>query len=190
MRIALLATTISFALVAGCGGPKESQANDAQANISVGDRTGAAATGTTVNTPTGQAVTGDEAKRVMHERHESMEKIGKAMKAAGRELKSDSPNLDTIRQSASTIADQSKNTGSLFPKGTGPDVGKTGAKADIWANANTQDFTAKVANFQKAAAAFNTAAGGNDVAAIKKSADDLGGTCKACHDKYRSEMKH
>ena len=188
MRIALVTTALSLALLAGCGGPKDSQSNDAQANISADSRVASTATGTTLDTPTGQAVTGDEARRVMKERHDSMEKIGKAMKAAGRELKSGSPNLDTVRQSAGTIADQSKNLGSLFPKGTGPDVGKTGAKAEIWAN--TQDFTAKVADFQKAAAAFNAAAGTNDLAAIKKSAADLGGTCKACHDKYRSEEKH
>jgi cytochrome c556 len=67
-------------------------------------------------------------------------------------------------------------------------VGKTGAKLAIWEN--PQDFIAKAGDFEKAAQAFGTAAGGNDVAAIKKSFADLGGTCKACHDKYRTEMKH
>jgi cytochrome c556 len=188
MRIALFATTISLALLAGCGSPKQSQANDAQANISANAHVPATATGTTLDAPTGQAVTGDEAKHALKERHESMEKIGKAMKAAGRELKSDSPNLGTVRDSAKTMAEQSKYVGSQFPKGSGPEAGKTGAKAEIWAN--PQDFTAKLSNFQKAAGAFNQAAGGNDVAAIKKSFADLGGTCKACHDKYRSEMHH
>lgn len=188
MRIALLATTMSFALLAGCGSAKQSQANDAQANISTGSRVASNATGTTLDAPTGQAATKDEAQRALKERHESMEKIGKAMKAAGRELKSDNPNLTTVRQSANTLAEQAKYVGSQFPKGSGPEAGKTGAKTEIWAN--PQDFTAKLSDFQKAAATFNQAAAGNDLAAIKKSFEDLGGTCKACHDKYRAEMKH
>ncbi|HEY8592777.1 MAG TPA: cytochrome c [Sphingomicrobium sp.] len=188
MRIAFLATTLPLALLAACGGPQESQANDAQANISMGQRVPATATSTDLSAMTGAAVSKEEAKLAMHERHESMEKIGKASKAVRRELESDTPNLGAIRQSASTIAEQSKYTASQFPKGSGPDVGKTGAKPEIWANA--QDFTAKTANFQQAAQAFNQAAGGNDIAAIKKSFADLGGTCKACHDKYRAEMKH
>jgi cytochrome c556 len=188
MRTALLATTFSFALLAACGSAKQSQANDAQANISTGSRVATNAVGTTLDAPTGQAVSGADARRAMHDRHESMEKIGKATKAAGRELKSDSLNLNTVRQSAATIAEESKHIGSLFPKGSGEQAGKTGAKPEIWAN--PQDFTAKVAAFQKAAQAFNTAASGNDVAAIKKSFADLGGSCKACHDKYRAEEKH
>lgn len=186
MRSKLFAATAALSLLGACNW-QDGQANNAQGNVSAGDRPPAEATGTTAGAPTGVA-SKDEAAKIMKQRHESMEKIGKAMKAAGRELKADSPNLATIRASASTIADESKHTGTYFPQGTGPDVGKTGAKADIWAN--PQDFTAKVAAFQKAAQAFNTSAAGNSVPDIKKSFDDLGGSCKACHDKYRAEMKH
>ena len=45
-------------------------------------------------------------------------------------------------------------------------------------------------NSTRPGAAFNQAAAGNDVAAIKKSFADLGNSCKACHDKYRAEEKH
>lgn len=188
MRIALLATTIAFALLAGCGSGKQSQANDAQANISTGSRVASNAVGTTLDAPTGQALTKDEGQQAIKNRQDSMKKMGKAMKAAHRELDNSSPNLATIRESAATVSDVSKSVGSAFPKGSGPEAGKTEAKADIWAN--PQDFTAKLANFQKAAAAFNSAAGGNDVAAIKKGFADLGGTCKACHEKYQAEDKH
>jgi cytochrome c556 len=67
-------------------------------------------------------------------------------------------------------------------------VGKTGAKPDIWQNA--QDFSTKLHNFQLAAASFNAAAAGPDAAAIKTRFTELGNTCKACHDKYRAEMHH
>jgi cytochrome c556 len=110
------------------------------------------------------------------------------MKAIGREVKSDSPNLDTIRASAKTITDFAPRVASLFPPGTGPDVGKTGAKPEIWQN--PQDFVAKAGDFQKAAQAFGAAAGGSDANAIKARFADLGDSCKACHDKYRAKMKH
>jgi cytochrome c556 len=82
----------------------------------------------------------------------------------------------------------SKKASGWFPAGTGPEVGKTGAKPEIWKT--PQDFAAKLGAFQKAALVFNAAASGNDMNAAKARYADLGGACKACHDKYRSEMHH
>jgi cytochrome c556 len=129
----------------------------------------------------------DRALQVMHERHEGMEAIGKATKAIHRALVG-TPDLATVRSSAAEVAQLSRKASGWFPAGTGPDVGKTGAKPDIWQNA--EDFAAKLRAFQAAARAFNAAASGNDVAAMNARFADLGGTCKACHDKYRSEMHH
>jgi cytochrome c556 len=125
---------------------------------------------------------------VMHDRHEGMEAIGKANKAANRELQGGSPDLNVVRLSARQINDLARKAPGWFPAGTGPAAGKTGAKPEIWQN--PQDFAAKLAAFQKSAAAFNAIAAGNDVGAIKAGFSDLAGTCKACHEKYRSEMKH
>jgi cytochrome c556 len=125
---------------------------------------------------------------VMHERHEGMETIGKASKALHRELDASSPNLAVIRAAARQIAALSVKASGWFPQGTGPDVGKTGAKPAIWQN--PKDFAAKLHNFQAEAKAFNAASNGNDIALIRTQFGDLGQTCKACHDKYRSEMHH
>jgi cytochrome c556 len=184
MRVALLA--IPLALLTACGGPETSQANNGQANIS-----NSASPATTTNGMTMVAVTkvsGAEAARIMHERHEGMETIGKNFKAIHRELDAGSPDLAVIRSSAKSIADLAIKASGWFPQGTGPDVGKTGAKPEIWQD--PKDFAAKFAAFQKAAPAFAAATSGNDIAAIKAHYADLGGTCKACHDKYRSEMHH
>jgi cytochrome c556 len=132
--------------------------------------------------------TRDTLLRVMHDRHEGMETIGKSNKAIHRELDGSAPNLATVRAGAATIANLSRKASGWFPSGTGPELGKTGAKPEIWQN--PQDFAAKLAAFQKSAAAFHAAAAGNDLAAIHARYADLGGTCKACHDKYRSEMHH
>ena len=130
----------------------------------------------------------DKLLSVIHARHEDMETIGKANKAIRRELDGSSPNLAVVRNSGGQIAKLSRQASGWFPQGSGPELGKTGAKPEIWQT--PQDFSAKLGNFQAAAQAFNVAAAGNDAGAIKARFADMGGTCKACHDKYRSDMHH
>jgi cytochrome c556 len=115
-----------------------------------------------------------------------MEAIGDANKAIRRSLAG--LDLPTLRANAAKIAQLSHQASGWFPPGTGPDVGKTGAKPEIWQN--PQDFAAKLHQFQLAAQAFNTAASGKDVGAINAKFAELGQACKACHDKYRAEMHH
>jgi cytochrome c556 len=130
----------------------------------------------------------DRALKIMHERHEGMETIGDANKVLRRELAGSSPNLGAVRSSAAGIANLSRKASGWFPKGTGPELGKTGAKPEIWQN--WPDFTGKLHNFQGAAKAFDAAAKSGNLNTIKARYADLGGTCKACHDKYRAEMHH
>lgn len=128
------------------------------------------------------------ALRVMHERHEGMEQIGKATKAAAREVRSSSPNLATVRASAAVIARLAPQLSGWVPAGTGPELGKTGAKPAIWQH--PQDFAAKSVAFQKAAIGFNAAARSGNVDAIRANFGAMGKTCSACHDLYRSDMHH
>ena len=192
MRIALLAATSAFVLLAACGGPQTSQANNAQANIA--DNASVPATANAGAVSNGmvmlatKSVSGAEAANIMHQRHEGMETIGKANKAIRRELDGGSPDLAAVRAGAAQIADLSRKASGWFPAGTGPDIGKTGAKPEIWQE--PKDFAAKLTASQKAAQGFNQAAASGDVNAIKAKFADLGGACKACHDKYRSEMHH
>jgi cytochrome c556 len=130
----------------------------------------------------------NKAMAVMHARHEGMEKIGDTNKLLRRELTSSAPFMPAVKSGAATIAGLSRRASGWFPAGTGPERGKTGAKPEIWKN--PRDFSAKLAAFQKAAQAFNAAAAGGDLGAIKARYADLNGACKACHDKYRMEMKH
>ena len=126
-----------------------------------------------------------EALALMKQRHEDYEEIGDAMKLAGRELKGSAPDLAKVRKSADFIATQAPKAVSWFPAGTGPDVGKTEAKAEIWQK--PEDFRAKHAAFVKAAQAFQAATRGTDVAAMRAAQGELGKTCKACHELYREE---
>jgi len=127
----------------------------------------------------------EQALALMKERHEGYERIGDAMKVLGREFKGDSPDLAQVRTNADVIATLAPQVKTWFPAGTGPDVGDTDARADIWQK--PEDFAAKSRDFEQAAARFQTAARGTDVAAMRAAHGDLGKSCKACHDLYREK---
>ena len=172
--------------LAACGGPETSQANNSQANISNDSRPADNAVGSNLQA---RLSLGDAAK-VMHARHEGMELIGKTGKAINRELTGSAPNLGAVHAGAARIAALSQQASNWFPAGTGPEVGKTGARAEIWLPQNHADFAAKLRDFQLAAAAFNAATAGGDITLIHARFDGLEHACKACHDKYRMDMHH
>ena len=66
----------------------------------------------------------------------------------------------------------------------GSEKGKTRAKPAIWEN--TDDFAQKLANFRREAAALAAAANAGDKSATIEQFKQTGGTCKACHDNYKS----
>ena len=174
----LLIAVAACALVAGCRGQEEAN----QAEVPGNQVMPSAETRTA---DLGQPVDAETAKRLMDERHEGMEEIGDAMKLVSRELKGSNPDLAKVRQGAGTMAELAPKVSGWFPPGTGPEVGKTEAKAEIWEK--PEDFATKTKTFQEAAQAFNAAAQGDDLAAIRAAHGELGKSCKACHDPYREE---
>jgi cytochrome c556 len=128
------------------------------------------------------------ALKIMHERHEGMEAIGKANKVLRRELTADAPNIAAVRAAAAQMSSLAGKSSKWFPHGTGPEVGKTGAKPEIWKH--QADFKARLRDFQGAAKALHQAAAKGDGAAAKAGYANLGKTCKACHDSYRTDMHH
>jgi len=184
MRTALLTAVAAVALLAGC---RESADETAANNVAANDKPVFPVTDDNPEAVAVPPATKEAALKLMHERHEGMEKIGKATKALGRETKASAPDLATVRSSAATIAELAPKVSAWFPKGTGPDVGKTHAKPAIWEK--PEDFAAKTRDFQAAAKKFNATAAAGDIAAIKAGFGDLGKSCKACHDSYRTEDK-
>lgn len=176
----------AVALLAACGEQQDAgQGNDlirsAETRTGAAENISAAPSGALL----GEPVSAEQAKTIMHERHENYERIGDAMKVISRELKAGSPDLGKVRQNADVIATLAPQVPGWFPPGTGPDVGKTEAKAEIWQK--PEDFTAKARALEQAATAFNAAAQGTDLAAIRAAHGELGKSCKACHDLYREE---
>jgi cytochrome c556 len=194
MRFVSLVAACACVSLAACGGWKSGQANSAQGNISKDSRPPATAKASEVtNAPASNGMimlavplSKDRALAVMKARHDGMEAIGDATKAIHRAQAG--PDLPTIRANAAKIVQLSQQASGWFPAGTGPDVAKTRAKPDIWQN--SEDFASKLRNFQGAARAFKAAAAGSDAGAINAAFGQLGGTCKACHDKYRTEEQH
>lgn len=172
----LLIAGAACALLTGCKG--QEQASEAQNSGNV-----VMPSAETRTASLAQPVDAAEARALMRERHEGMEDLGDAMKLVSRELKRDGPDLAKVRQGANAMSSLAPRVSGWFPLGTGSDVGKTEAKAEIWQK--PEDFAAKTTTFQQAARAFNAAAQGGDLAAIRVAHGDLGKSCKACHDLYR-----
>ena len=178
MRIALITAVSALAALAGCNPSAESQAAKAKPDSNVALNAAILAA---------RPLPKEAALKLMHDRHENMEKIRDAMKLASREVKAGSPDLGVIRSSATTMARLAAQVPSWFPPGTGPDIGKTMAKPEIWQR--PADFNAKAKAFGQSAKAFEAAARAGEMPAIQASFAALGKTCKACHDDYRNEHK-
>ncbi len=117
-------------------------------------------------------------------RQEGFKTIGKNFKAINDQLKSGSPDMQAIQTAAAVLPDVSADLAEWFPAGTGPESGvETEALAIIWEE--PVDFSAKIVDAQSAMAALNVAAQSGDADAIADAVRATGGTCKACHDKYR-----
>lgn len=121
---------------------------------------------------------------LMHDRHEHYEEIGKAMKGIGRELKADTPSVDSIRRHAALINGYAPQIPSWFPPGSGPETGRrTRAKAEIWTD--NQTFRQRAEALRVEAARFDQAAKSGDIAAIRAAQPRLANACKNCHDRFR-----
>ena len=174
---------IALTLLAACGSSGDGEEALAEANAS--GNAASSALENSVQHSDATPLQKEQALALMKPRHANYEKIGDAMKLVSRALKADAPDLGQVRSGAATIATLAPQVPTWFPAGTGPDVGKTEARAEIWQK--PEDFAAKAKAFQDAAAAFNTAAQGSDIAAIRSAHANLGKSCKGCHDLYREE---
>jgi cytochrome c556 len=187
MRIALLAASAAAAILGGCGGPETSQANNAQANISNSGSPAATANSSTTTTNMAMIAVApgkDQALKIMHERHEAMEGLGKAMKRLHRTLDSSSPDINVIRTQTALMASAAPKIPDWFPAGTGPDVGKTRAKAEIWAQHDL--FVRKAKDYLAAAQAIDAAAKAGDANKVMALHENVDKACKACHDAFRA----
>jgi cytochrome c556 len=123
---------------------------------------------------------------VIESRQSALRDIGEAFKGINDALKKSNPALAKIREQAQLIESLSKHQAKWFPEGTGQDADViNAAKDEIWEQ--PEKFKAGQAAMSAAATKLVKIAAGDDLAAIKKQAQALGKTCKACHDTFREE---
>ena len=171
VRTACLA--LGAIVLLSCSASKSNQANAASNSVAA-----------SAETRTPPKLTHDQALAVMKQRNDSMKALGNAAGNVGKSFQSGSPDPNVIKQAAAQIASLAPKIVSWFPAGTGPDVGKTRAKAEIWQKPG--DFASKAHEFSQAANDFNAAAQSGDMNRIKMTFGAVGKSCKACHDLYRA----
>ncbi|MDE2357346.1 MAG: cytochrome c [Alphaproteobacteria bacterium] len=120
------------------------------------------------------------------DRQTHMKELGKAMKTIVDQLHSGSPDVGQIKLAAATIDKDAKALPSWFPDGSGPSTGvKMKALPVVWTDKT--DFAAKAHTFQIAAAKFDAAAQTGQASAYMPALKEVGGACKACHEKFRTK---
>lgn len=123
-----------------------------------------------------------DAEGVHKYRESVMKAIGGHMGAMANSLKGQvfTENLALHAKAMSNLADI---TPTLFPEGSGTD--KSEALPAIWENPD--QFKASMDAFVKAAKAMDAAVASGNMAAIGPGLQDLGKSCKGCHDDFRKE---
>ena len=187
MRIALLAASAAAAFLGGCGGPQSSQTNNSQANISNSASpppTANASATTNSMVMLAAAPSKDQALQIMKQRHDAMQQLGKAMKELHRGLDASPPDANAIRAQTAIMAATAAKIPAMFPGGTGPDVGKTRAKPEIWKQQGL--FLRRAKEYQAAALAIDAAAKAGDMNKVMALHENVDKACKACHDPFRA----
>ena len=120
-------------------------------------------------------------------RQASYKEIGGAFKNINDELKSGSPDMNSVKPLAREIATRAALLPKFFPKGSGPEAGiKTRAKPEIWRD--NAAFVKLQGDMIAAARTLDAAAASGNVAGVTAARTTLGGVCKSCHDRFRTEL--
>jgi cytochrome c556 len=120
---------------------------------------------------------------IQKHRHEHYEELGDAFKAV-RDNSRGTPDFAALEKAVAIIQKATVNQGQWFPKGTGPEAGKTRALPDIWSK--PAEFTAAQKMFSDRAPGLVAAVKAKDAEAVGKAFKELGGACKNCHDNFRA----
>jgi len=131
-----------------------------------------------------QAATPTTPAEMQKVRHEHYEDLGDAFKAVRDGSKASTPDFAALEKAAQIVNDASINQQQWFPKGSGPEAGKTRALPEVWSK--PEDFTAAQKMFSDRAPKLLAAVKSKDVAAVSAAFRDVGGACKNCHDTFRA----
>lgn len=120
---------------------------------------------------------------IQKQRHEHYEALGDAFKVV-RDNSKGNPDFAALDKAVAVIQEATVNQGQWFPKGTGPEAGKTRAMSEIWTK--PEDFVAAQKMFAEKAGPLVAAVKARDGEAVGKAFREVGGSCKNCHDNFRA----
>lgn len=113
--------------------------------------------------------------------------MGNNMGRINAQLKSGSPNVQVIQQSAALVEVMSKLPYEAFiPGSESGGTPPTRAKPEVFKDGDKIKQLAD--KMQSEVAKLNTVAKGGDVNAIRAQFGEVGKSCKACHDDYRKDL--
>ncbi len=130
-----------------------------------------------------QAATPATPAELQKVRHEHYKELGDAFKAVRDASKAATPDFAALEKAADIVNKASIDQQQWFPKGTGPEAGKTRALPEIWSKPD--EFTAAQKMFSERTPKLLAAAKSKDVDAVTAAFKDVGGACKNCHDTFR-----
>ena len=122
-----------------------------------------------------------EAQKV---RHHHYEELGDAFKTVRDNSRGDNPDWAALEKAANVVAEGSIDQQRWFPKGSGPDAGKTRALPEVWSKPD--DFTAAQKMFTDRAPKLLAAVKAKDAPGVQAAFKEVGGACKNCHDTFRA----
>jgi cytochrome c556 len=126
---------------------------------------------------------------VVQERRALMKDMGKQMGIINDFLEKGVGDAAAVKAAADTIHSNAAKIPDLFPQGTSlaDNVGKTGAKPEIWANFD--NFKQAASKLGDLSAATTVAADGGDKAAIGAAFKNMGQNgCGGCHQTFRQKL--
>lgn len=116
-------------------------------------------------------------------RKEQYKALGDAFKTI-RDNSRGEPDWAAVEKAATFVQKVSVEQGNWFPKGTGPEAGKTRALPEVWSK--PAEFTAAQKLFSDKVAGLTAAVKAKDAAALGAAFKEAGGACKNCHDGFRA----
>lgn len=132
------------------------------------------------------AHSGANMPRPFMQRHAIMGSLGAHMKAAKAAISAD--DAKAVAGQAEAIYWLAKILPDSFPKGSGPEIGKTRASPKIWVD--WKGFEAATGKLAKTAMALKSAAASGDAGKIGAAFKKLGREgCGGCHKTYRTSRK-
>ncbi len=130
-----------------------------------------------------QAATPATPAELQKARHEHYKELGDAFKAVRDASKASTPDFAALEKAADIVNKASIDQQRWFPKGTGPEAGKTRALPEIWSKPD--EFTAAQKMFSERTPKLLAATKAKDIDAVTAAFKDVGGSCKNCHDTFR-----